>query len=162
MSNDLPRDHFPNTVKNIMVVTKTPAWFVKIADFGISKRRQHDVTTMFTSQRGTLGFAAPEAIDENSTYTFSVDMWSLGAVAYKILTSCMPFPTLKGLFQYENGKIPFPQDALKAKAVTEEGQDFITKLMQACPESRPTAKLAISHPWMTITLERPVKETDNL
>ena len=59
-----------------MVVTKGPNWFVKIADFGISRRRHQDVTTLLTLKRGTLGFAAPEALDDESdvTYSFSVDM----------------------------------------------------------------------------------------
>ncbi|VUC30281.1 unnamed protein product [Clonostachys rosea] len=83
---------------NIMVVEKGPSWYVKIADFGISKRRQQGVTTLHTMQRGTLGFAAPEVLGmDNDTespvtsYDFSVDLWSLGAVTFYLVTNMMAF-----------------------------------------------------------------------
>jgi calcium/calmodulin-dependent protein kinase I len=64
-------------LRNVIVVTKGPGWFVKIADFGVSKRGQQDDTTLHTMQQGTFGFAAPEALrfSPESTYNFSVDTW---------------------------------------------------------------------------------------
>lgn len=135
-----------------MVVTKRPKWWVKIADFGISKRRQHGVTTMFTLQRGTFGFAAPEAIiadDPNETYTFSVDMWSLGAVVYKMLTNCTAFPSIASLLDFSRGALPFPTLKLTEHRVSDDGQDFIMKLMEARPDARLTAASAEQHPWIT-------------
>lgn len=142
-----------------MVVTKGPDWFVKIADFGISKRRQHDVTTLHTLQRGTFGFAAPEALgfsvnNNISSYSFSVDMWSLGAVAYRMLTNTTLFQNIADMFRYIHEMSPFPLEALKNHGVSESGQDFILKLMSADPKDRLSASSAFQHEWMDVSFER--------
>ncbi|KAK3361781.1 kinase-like domain-containing protein [Lasiosphaeria ovina] len=143
---------------NIMVVTCRPEWFVKIADFGISKRRQQDVTTLHTMQRGTFGFAAPEALGFSKdgsvgSYTFSVDMWSLGAVAYKILTSTMAFENVAELFKYGFGMNSFPLKPLEEHGVSQSGQDFMIKLMSPAPENRPSASEAANHEWMSMAFD---------
>lgn len=137
---------------NIMVVTKRP-WFVKIADFGISKRRLDDVTSLRTLQRGTFGFAAPEIFGlgpgaDNDSYTSAVDMWSLGAVVYKILTCLPPFQVLADLFKYSNGAVQFPTSELQKQNVSQNGQSFITELMQGDPKARPTVTDARQHSWI--------------
>ncbi|RSL64900.1 hypothetical protein CEP53_003907 [Fusarium sp. AF-6] len=139
---------------NIMVVTKGPNWFVKIADFGISRRRHQDVTTSLTLQRGTLGFAAPEAlgVESEATYSFWVDMWSLGAVAYRILTNTSAFLSLSDLFRYTSGMLEFPEDKLMSQNVSELGRSFIIKLMQPVPEARLSAAQAMLDPWFTTPL----------
>ncbi|RSL95301.1 hypothetical protein CEP52_012142 [Fusarium oligoseptatum] len=137
-----------------MVVTKGPNWFVKIADFGISRRRHQDVTTSLTLQRGTLGFAAPEAlgVESEATYSFWVDMWSLGAVAYRILTNTSAFLSLSDLFRYTSGMLEFPEDKLMSQNISELGRSFIIKLMQPVPEARLSAAQAMLDPWFTTPL----------
>ncbi|KAJ6440644.1 C2HC5 finger protein [Purpureocillium lavendulum] len=148
------RDLKPGIHQNIMVVTVGPDWFVKIADFGISKRRHQGVTTLLTLQRGTFGYAAPEALgfSEGEVYTSSVDMWSLGAVDYRILTGTLAFPGPLDLFQYASGAREFPMAALERNGVSDEGKEFITKLVFPDAKGRLTAKMAAQHPWMTIEL----------
>ncbi|KAK7965794.1 kinase-like domain-containing protein [Apiospora aurea] len=138
---------------NIMVVNKGPPWFVKIADFGISKRRQQDVTTLHTLQRGTLGFAAPEVFGFGSDkkYTFSVDMWSLGAVAYRILTQSTPFPTIADLSAYVFKQKGFPTALFEAHKVSETAQNLIAALMMPDPQDRLTATTAAQHEWLSGT-----------
>lgn len=85
-----------------MVVSAGPDWFVKIGDFGISKRRREDTSLQAHFQRGAIGYTAPEALgfgadDAVTSYTSTVDIWSLGAVAYKMLTGSLVFPN-KGRF----------------------------------------------------------------
>ncbi|KAM5348917.1 hypothetical protein ACJ41O_008740 [Fusarium nematophilum] len=140
---------------NIMVVDRGPDWFVKIADFGISKRRHHDTATL-TMQRGTLGFVAPEVIGAvpDKLYTYSVDMWSLGAMAYRILTCAMAFQSFDDLFQYVHGMLEFPMDPLASLGISERGQDFIINLMRPRPADRLSARSAASHPWITTLLPR--------
>jgi serine/threonine protein kinase len=137
-----------------MVVTPGPDWFIKITDFGISKRRQQDVTTLHTMQRGTFGFAAPEALGltSDSTYTFSVDMWSVGAVAYKLLTNNTAFQNLADLFQYINGALEFPIPQLDSHKVSQHAQCFIVALMNAEPKERLSVMSAGKHPWMSTVL----------
>lgn len=135
------------------MVTAGPEWFVKIADFGISKRRQPGVTTVRTKQIGTHGFTAPELLNfksENtaSSYTHSVDMWSLGAMAYLMLTNTVPFENLGDLYEYAYKSSSFPSNSLEKHHVSEEGREFIMQLMSSKSGDRPTAPTAKSHGWL--------------
>ncbi|KAI1861560.1 hypothetical protein JX265_009527 [Neoarthrinium moseri] len=138
---------------NIMVVTQGPDWFVKIADFGISKRRQQGVTTLHTMQRGTLGFVAPEVLGfySNGTYTYSVDMWSFGAVIYRIITNTTAFGSPAELFKYSSGIADFPTDQFDGKSLSCEVQEYISALMKPDPKDRLSAVSASSHPWIAQT-----------
>lgn len=133
-----------------MVVNKGPDWFVKIADFGISKRRQQDVTTLHTLQRGTFGFAAPEVLGfaSDMTYTFSVDMWSLGAVAYRMLTNNTPFPTIADLSAHVFQSKGLSTALLEAHHVSKPAQEFIATIMAADPKERLTSNSASQHEWL--------------
>ncbi|KAI0890143.1 kinase-like domain-containing protein [Annulohypoxylon maeteangense] len=148
---------------NIMVVTTGPEWFVKIADFGISKRRQQDVTSMHTLQMGTLGFAAPETMgfglgSESRSYTAAVDLWSLGVCVYMMLLNDLPFPNIAELFRYANGILSFPSRSLQSHSVTDQGQQFIAALMSPDPMDRPSSEMADKHPWITTSF--PVQLAD--
>lgn len=133
-----------------MVVEKGPDWWVKIADFGISKRR-HELTTLQTRQRGTFAFAAPEAVgfssEEHSSIATALDMWSLGAVAFLILTNTAAFPNFKELADYCSGG-PFPAARLREHGISEPGQDIVASLMSLKPEERPLVDQARQHPWI--------------
>lgn len=135
-----------------MVVEKGPDWWVKIADFGISKRR-HELTSLQTLQRGTFGFAAPEAVGfsgENlrGSLAAALDMWSLGAVAFQIMTNTGAFPNFVELAEYCSGKKGFPTARLRAHGVSPDGQDFVASLMRLKPEERLLADEARQHPWI--------------
>ncbi|UKZ73157.1 hypothetical protein TrVFT333_000798 [Trichoderma virens FT-333] len=139
---------------NTMVVTAGPDWFVKIADFGISKRRQPGVTSLRTKQLGTMGFAAPELLNlfqetVTSSYTWSVDIWSLGAMAYLMLTHTLPFRSFGDLYEYAHKESSFPTHSLSKCNVSEEGHNFITKLMSPKSQDRPAAHVAMGHGWLS-------------
>jgi serine/threonine protein kinase len=62
-----------------------------LADFGLAA---------YTNQKylydkcGTMGFIAPEILAENkeeTSYTSSCDLYSLGVVAYNLILGCLPF-----------------------------------------------------------------------
>lgn len=135
-----------------MVVTRAPDWFVKIADFGISKRRLKDATTLHTLQQGTFGFAAPEVFGLLTTTEFdmfSVDMWSLGAVVYRMVTNTTTFQNIADMLRYSIGTSPFPKDVLNFCNVSQQAQDFILALMQPNPRDRLSANSGSEHPWIT-------------
>src|SRR5271167_3669757 len=89
-------------LQNIFVVTKSPCWWVKIGDFGISKRAENELTN-FRREVGTRPYQAPEILEvvkENEhdfNYTKAVDIWSLGCVCFQLLTGKVPFPNRKAL-----------------------------------------------------------------
>ena len=150
--------------QNIFVVQKSPSWWVKIGDFGISKRLRDDE---YGTNVGTYGYMAPEAdsrLDSEELITntelesyqqqyksgFAVDMWSLGCVLYQIPTNALPFPTdsSKELKKYIQNILPFPLDVLHAHNVSQEGCMFIQRLMEARPQNRLTARAALQKSWI--------------
>ena len=137
---------------NIFVVQKNPKWWVKIGDFGISKRIQNQDTSLRTFT-GTHDYMAPEFFgyvdgidDERSDYTHAVDIWALGCVVYKIWTHRVPFPShsnLRPLQRYCSGRDPFPGEALISAGCTDVDIANIKALLKPEPHERPSAKAAL-------------------
>lgn len=139
---------------NIMVVARSPEWFVKIADFGTSKRRQEGVASLRTMQQGTFGYAAPEVLGFSpshnaASYTSSVDMWSLDVMVYILLTNVTPFPSIADLYKYISAVSPLPTEPLDANHVSETARGFIAELLAPTPEKRLAASSALNHAWVS-------------
>ena len=103
---------------------KGPDWWVKIADFGISKRATEGLTALRTLA-GTPAFMAPEILgfiplDDRSddSYTNTVDIWSLGVITFLILTGETLFRDQRRLGQYVAGNFTFPSNILLSKKVS--------------------------------------------
>ena len=77
---------------------------MKIIDFGTSKVfHRKDINHFIdknlprhkplTERKGTLSYMSPEVLiaNQENPYTEACDMWSLGVVAYTLLTGRMPF-----------------------------------------------------------------------
>ena len=137
--------------QNIFVVEKSPNWWVKIGDFGISKRIGGNSTYLHTAI-GTEVFMAPEVLDEDNLegYTNAVDIWALGCVLYLLLAGTIPFPVKKSVRLYAEGKIEIPIQPLRDQGATLAAVTFTDMLLAAHPEDRPSAKDARKLPWMSI------------
>ncbi|CAH0018935.1 unnamed protein product [Clonostachys rhizophaga] len=138
---------------NVMVVDKGPDWFVKITDFGISKRRQLGVTTLHTMQRGTFGFAAPEVLGldlekPGGSYSFAVDMWSLGVLTFYLFTNSIVFSNYGETFMYAKGASSLPIEKMTLRKVSNNAQHFVISLLAPTPNDRPTASVAVGHAWL--------------
>ncbi|KAJ5234999.1 uncharacterized protein N7469_004167 [Penicillium citrinum] len=139
--------------KNIFVVQKPPVscWWVKIGDFGISKRARGD--TELHTEIGTALYKAPEISGYYEStknlygYDQAVDMWSLGCVVFELLTQTVPFEDALSILKFCDGKLPFPEDELLLK-VGLEGTAFVRSLIQANPRHRLTASDALESPWI--------------
>ena len=151
---------------NIFVVSPSPNWWVKIGDFGISRRLQEDDETR--TSVGTWVYTAPEVKgffpfeDGDGTdsdtdnephkykYDVAVDMWSLGCVLYQVLTQTLPFPSDTSLKKFCRRKRPsaFPIGPLHVHNVSQEGCDFIQRLLRIQPSERLTARAALQMDWI--------------
>ena len=143
-------------MKNILIVHKGPDWWVKIADFGISKRATEGLTALRT-RTGTPAFAAPEVLgfvqSMDDSYTNAVDIWSLGVITFLILTGETLFKDPSRLGQYVTGSFEFPLGVLLANKVSEQGCHFIKSLMVPKSEDRLKTEKCLKHPWVDFLLE---------
>ena len=144
---------------NIFVVDTSP-WWVKIGDFGISKRIRSG-NTRFQTMIGTRGFVAPEVLnlvsevddedtgDDEDEYTVAVDMWSLGCVIFQLLTLETPFANRKKLGSYCRSQLErFPLIPLEQAAVSIAATEAIRGLLQPIPSHRTTADAALRCEWI--------------
>jgi serine/threonine protein kinase len=140
-------------------------WWVKIGDFGISKRVKSKDTALRT-QTGTPYFQAPEIqgfVDDNnesSEYSDAVDIWSLGCVVYYISTRQVPFLRPTDTRRFCQGILPFPEEPLVPR-MSETGIRFIKRLLIPEPVSRLSAENALKDPWVisALTDRRKLKPT---
>jgi serine/threonine protein kinase len=85
----------------------------------------------------------------NPSYTVAADMWSLGAICVRLLTGGPAFD-LRELVEYYCHEGAFvPEDALASKETSQDGRDFIRKLMARVPLDRLSAHEATKHNWIT-------------
>jgi len=119
---------------------------VKLADFGLSKIVGTKV--MMQTACGTPGYVAPEVLTAQG-YDKEVDMWSIGVITYILLCGFPPFynENLPELFeQILKAAYDFPEEYWKD--ISEDGKDFIRKLLVVDPKKRMTGEEALRHPWL--------------
>ena len=154
---------------NIFVVDTSP-WWVKIGDFGISKRIRSG-NTRFQTMIGTPDFVAPEVLnlvseanDEDTSdiedeYTVAVDMWSLGCVIFQLLTLETPFANRKKLGSYCRSKLEkFPLKPLREAAVSDAAVGIIRGLLEPIPSHRRTADATLRCEWIQSVQEPSEKQ----
>ena len=100
-----------------------------------------------------LGFIPSGAVSSIS-YTNAVDIWSIGVIAFLILTGETLFTSLARLHQFVTGGIQFPDATLVANNVSRQGRLFVKALMEAEP------KKSLQNPWLDGLLEEAVHEND--
>ena len=78
------------------------------------------------------------------TFSLAVDIWSVGAVAFTIVTSRLPFSKPGQLFNYVVHQNPFPIE----ESMTANCAKFIVDTMAPSPRRRPTSRVALSYDWL--------------
>ncbi|KAK0717463.1 kinase-like domain-containing protein, partial [Lasiosphaeria miniovina] len=139
---------------NILVLSKRP-WWVKISDFGVSKRIEGS-TALRTMQLGTWGYIAPEGDDGEddddgegvNKYTLAVDIWALGEIAFRMIAYAPSFSEPRQVSRYVVRNGPFPTAKLVARGASKSCQEFIQWTMAAGASRRPTADQAAAHVWL--------------
>ena len=97
---------------------------------------------------------APELFLQASHSSISVDhlaadMWALGVLTYYTLTKESLFPHRGALFRYEEQPdAHFPNNTLKGRGVSAEGQAFLQALLRPKPSERPHSGEATRQPWV--------------
>uniref|UniRef100_A0A803VGC2 Myosin light chain kinase family member 4 n=1 Tax=Ficedula albicollis TaxID=59894 RepID=A0A803VGC2_FICAL len=138
--------HLDLKPENILCVNRE-ANQIKIIDFGLARR--YKPREKLRVNFGTPEFLAPEVVNYEFV-SFPTDMWSLGVIAYMLLTGLSPFlgdddnETLNNIlacnWDFEDEEF---------RDVSDEAKDFISKLLIKEKCWRLSATAALKHPWLT-------------
>lgn len=139
-------------LENIMMNNSSDLAVPKLVDFGLAK-------IIGPSEKadepfGTLGYVAPEVL-KKEPYSFSCDLWSLGCIAYALLSGSLPFDcetqeeTIKMTLQ---GPLEF--DLPIWDTVSDTAKDLITGLLMKDPAKRLTLDRVLAHPWFKMMLKK--------
>jgi calcium-dependent protein kinase len=124
---------------------------IKVIDFGLAAP-YHDGQKLKESV-GTIYYMAPEVLGKE--YDSKVDIWSCGVIAFILLSGTPPFDgetdndiekaILKGDFKFR-GRV--------WDGISDDAMDFIQELLTYEAENRPTAEVALQHPWLQSSRKR--------
>ncbi|PYH93924.1 kinase-like protein [Aspergillus ellipticus CBS 707.79] len=156
---------------NILIASLDPLK-VKLSDFGLSKVVQEE--TFLRTFCGTLLYCAPEVYPEYDTYRRgeirkrrrfgdpppktspydqSVDMWSFGAVLFHLLAGVPPYAPRGDDRGAQMLSIIMTEDpdlnALRKAGVSEDGVEFVARLLNRDPHSRPNERDCFQHLWIS-------------
>jgi len=118
---------------------------LKLVDFGLSAFYRAGDAQMQT-KCGTIDYVAPEVL--KGGYTSQCDMWSLGVVAFILLSGGMPFNGKNGDARRKIMSGSYNMREEKWAPVTEGGRNFVRSLLDMDPTRRLTAQSALMHPWI--------------
>lgn len=137
--------HLDLKPQNILLTSDRPLGDIKIVDFGLSRIVNNNEE--LREIMGTPEYVAPEILSYEPIST-ATDMWSIGVLAYVMLTGTSPFlgddkqHTFLNISQLN---ISFTEDF---EGVSERAVDFMKALLVREPEGRATAEDCLQHPWL--------------
>ncbi|KAI8376275.1 kinase-like domain-containing protein [Radiomyces spectabilis] len=127
----------------------------KVGDFGLAAVVRENKRT---SVCGTPHFVAPE-VKTRKGYDQAADIWSIGAIAYKLLFGRY-HDDISSLW-IGSEKVDFAQVkdvALPTHiAISDEAKDFLASTLAISPASRPTAQQLLEHRFLVVS-KRTTKE----
>ncbi|XP_018424562.1 PREDICTED: serine/threonine-protein kinase 17A isoform X1 [Nanorana parkeri] len=138
--------HLDLKPQNILLTSDSPLGDIKIVDFGLSRVVNNNEE--LREIMGTPEYVAPEILSYEPIFT-ATDMWSIGVLAYVMLTGTSPFlgddkqHTFLNISQlnvsYTDGDF---------EGISELAIDFIKALLVKEPEGRASAEECLQHPWL--------------
>ena len=122
---------------------------IKLCDYGISKIGY--LSKLITPSVGTLLYMAPEIMEltdeeeENNSYNYKCDLWSLGIIIYEIMFGETPYKGTTEVAVYMNiqklGKKSFKKTGIY------QFDDLINKLLEKNPKDRLSWDEYFNHPF---------------
>ncbi|XP_043830102.1 serine/threonine-protein kinase 17A isoform X1 [Dromiciops gliroides] len=139
--------HLDLKPQNILLTSESPLGDIKIVDFGLS--RMMESSEELREIMGTPEYVAPEILSYDPIST-ATDMWSIGVLAYVMLTGISPFlgdNKQETFLNISQMNISYSEEEFDV--VSESAIDFIKALLVKKPEDRATAEECLRHPWLT-------------
>ncbi|XP_019607952.2 myosin light chain kinase family member 4 isoform X2 [Rhinolophus sinicus] len=138
--------HLDLKPENILCVNRD-AKQIKIIDFGLARR--YKPREKLKVNFGTPEFLAPEVVNYDFV-SFPTDMWSVGVIAYMLLSGLSPFlgdndaETLNNILACR-----WDLEEEEFQNISEEAKEFISKLLIKEKSWRISASEALKHPWLS-------------
>jgi serine/threonine protein kinase len=106
-------------------------------------------------QIGTFGYMAPEVLtftqtDSSSAYSVMIDIWAIGVIAVELLLKRHPFTSILDLAGYVHGTKGLELSGRGDAPLSHACVDFLRSMLSPSPANRPSAQLAVAHPWMIV------------
>jgi serine/threonine protein kinase len=112
---------------------------IKVVDFGISKSMGKDSgnLTATSAVLGSPAYMAPEQLRSSKHVDARVDVWSLGVIAFELLTGALPFTgeTIGEIFANVLEKAPTRPSTLRVE-LPGKLEEAILKCLQKSPDAR--------------------------
>ncbi|XP_055596395.1 probable serine/threonine-protein kinase pXi isoform X5 [Uranotaenia lowii] len=137
--------HLDLKPENILCITESGNR-IKIIDFGLA--REYDPDNKLQVLFGTPEFVAPEVVNFEAI-SFATDMWSVGVIAYVLVSGLSPFAGEDDIQTMGNitiGRYDFLDEAFDT--VSEDAIDFINRCLVKDQKERLTAEEALKHKWI--------------
>ncbi|CAD8173588.1 unnamed protein product [Paramecium octaurelia] len=122
----IKKDYLHRDIKpeNILIHQRT----LKLADFGFSVKADYSGNQLFRENVGTPLYMAPQIL-ENKHYSVKSDIWSIGVMAYQMLTGEHPWVAddpAQLLKSIKSQKLQFPSHI----PISEDFKEFIKNCLQ--------------------------------
>jgi eukaryotic-like serine/threonine-protein kinase len=139
--------------------------FVKVLDFGLVKidRRREPGDPRLTADAGITGtpaFIAPEAVLGDRPTDHRVDLYSVGCVAYWLLTGKLVFEaesTMKMMIDHVHAP-PAPPSTRVDQAIPPALEELVLACLEKAPEGRPASADELADRLQSISLPAWTKE----
>lgn len=115
---------------------------IKLSDFGWST---HTPDNRRKTMCGTLDYLPPEMVYKKA-YDHTIDIWSVGILAFEFLTGHPPFESAdqaQTFSKIKNLDVPYPEYMSPA------ARDFIAQILQKESVCRPAIATVLQHPWLS-------------
>jgi len=132
--------------ENLLYKDKAPGAPLKLIDFGLAIRL--NAGEKATEVCGTTSYMAPEVLQ--GSYGVECDVWSLGVIAYFMLSGTLPFPGKND--DEKEARIlagEYPTEGRHWAHVSKDGINFVRQMLVANPKKRLSNKAAMKHGWIT-------------
>ncbi|XP_013777898.2 serine/threonine-protein kinase 17B-like [Limulus polyphemus] len=138
--------HLDIKPQNLLLTSALPQYDVKLCDFGISRLilKGSEIREIL----GTPDYVSPEIL-QYEPISLATDMWSIGVLAYVLLSGHTPFggeTKQETFWNITSGILEFPEEIFCG--VSNDAKDFIQRLLITEPSERMTAKESLCHSWI--------------
>ncbi|NP_001089404.1 uncharacterized protein LOC734454 [Xenopus laevis] len=138
--------HLDLKPQNVLLTSDCPLGDIKIVDFGLSRILNNNEE--LREIMGTPEYVAPEILSYEPI-SIATDMWSIGVLAYVMLTGTSPFLGDDKQQTFLNiSQLNVTYNSEDFEGISDSAIDFIKALLIRKPEARASAVDCLQHPWL--------------